>query len=297
MLLSKQTISKPFTKERMPNRIAIFTDLDGTLIRHEDYSFAPVKSLLRKLQFKHIPVVLASSKTRAEIEHYRREMKLADPFIVENGGAIVIPNNYFETRYLRRHQAHVRSYADSSCVELGRPYAELVQALNEIQAETQVPLIGFHEMDLDQIIQHTGLDRRQARLAAQREYDEPFLIPGDPTPGTVRKVRQQATRQGFRVVKGGRFYHLTGKSNKGRAVRILIQLYRMAHQIQVFIGLGDSENDLSLLQNVTVPILMAKSDGTFDATILRRMPGVKRALAGPAGWLQIVSALLRQQTT
>ena len=53
----------------MPNRIAIFTDLDGTLIRHEDYSFAPVKALLRKLQFKHIPVVLASSKTRAEIEH------------------------------------------------------------------------------------------------------------------------------------------------------------------------------------------------------------------------------------
>jgi mannosyl-3-phosphoglycerate phosphatase len=281
----------------MPNRIAIFTDLDGTLIRHEDYSFAPVKSLLRKLQFKHIPVVLASSKTRAEIEHYRREMKLADPFIVENGGAIVIPKDYFESRYLRRHQVHLRSQANSVCVELGRPYAELVQALTEIRAEARVPLVGFHEMDLDQIIEHTCLNRQQARLAAQREYDEPFLISGNPSPETVRKVRQLAIRQGFRVVKGGRFYHLTGKSNKGRAVRVLIQLYRMAHQIQVFIGLGDSENDLSLLQNVTIPILMAKQDGTFDATILRRMPSVKRALAGPVGWLQIVSTLLQQQTT
>lgn len=281
----------------MQNRIVIFTDLDGTLIRHEDHSFAPVRSLLRKLQFRHIPVVLASSKTRAEIEHYRGEMNLADPFIVENGGAIVIPKDYFEPRYLRRYQTYVSSEANSICVKLGRPYAELVQALKEIGAEARVPLVGFHEMNLDQIIQHTGLDRRQARLAAQREYDEPFLIPGNPSAGTVRKVRQLAIRRGFRVVKGGRFCHLTGKSNKGRAVRILIQLYRMAHQIPVFIGLGDSENDLSLLQNVTVPILMAKPDGTFDATILRRMPGAKRALAGPAGWLQIVSALLRQQTT
>jgi mannosyl-3-phosphoglycerate phosphatase len=256
-----------------------------------------VKSLLRKLQFKHIPVVLASSKTRAEIEHYRREMKLADPFIVENGGAIVIPKNYFEPHHLRRHQAHVRSQVNTVCVELGRPYAELVQALAEIRAEARVPLVGFHEMDLDQIIEYTGLDRQQARLAAQREYDEPFLISGSASAVTVRKVRQVATRRGFRVAKGGRFYHLTGKSNKGRAVRVLIQLYRKAHQIEVFIGLGDSENDLSLLQNVTIPILMAKPDGSFDATILRRMPGVTRALAGPVGWLQIVSTLLRQQTT
>ena len=80
-------------------------------------------------------------------------------------------------------------------------------------------------------------------------------------------------------------------------MRILMQLYRMAYQIQVFIGLGDSENDLSLLESVNVPVLMAKPDGTFDARILERIPSVKRALAGPAGWLQIVSALLRQQST
>ena len=248
------------------------------------------------LRSMHIPVILASSKTRAEIEYYRDKMKLGDPFIVENGGAIVIPKDYFEPRYLRRHQTHVNREANSICLKLGRPYTELVRALKEIRAEARVALVGFHEMDLDQIIEHTGLDRRQARLAAKREYDEPFVISGNPLPETVRKVRQLAIHRGFRVVKGGRFCHLTGKSNKGRAVRILMQLYRKAHQIQVFIGLGDSENDLSLLQNVTVPVLMAKPDGTFDATILRRMPGVKRALAGPVGWLQVVSTLLQQQT-
>ncbi len=281
----------------MPNRIAIFTDLDGTLIRHEDYSFAPVKSLLRKLRSKRIPVILASSKTRAEMEHYRREMNLADPFIVENGGAIVIPQDYFEPRYLRRHQAHLHNHGKYACVELGRPYEELVTVFVELRSQASVPLLGFHQMDLNQIVQHTGLDRQQAKLAARREYDEPFLILGSPSPGAVRKVKHLAAERGCRVVKGARFYHLTGKSTKGRAVRVLMQLYRMAQQIQLFIGLGDSENDLSLLESVNVPILMAKPDGTFDATILRRIPSVKRALAGPAGWLQIVSALLRQQAT
>lgn len=280
----------------MPNRFAIFTDLDGTLIRHEDYSFAPVRPLLDKLQVKRIPVILASSKTRAEIEYYRREMKLADPFIVENGGAVVIPVNYFQPRYLRTYQTHLRDLENYTCIELGRPYSELANVLVQVCSEARVPLIGFHQMDLEQIVQHTGLDTQQAERAAQREYDEPFLI-GDSSPGAVRTVKRLATLRGCRVVRGGRFYHLTGKSNKGRAVRILMQLYRMAYQIQVFIGLGDSENDLSLLESVNVPVLMAKPDGTFDARILERIPSVKRALAGPAGWLQIVSALLRQQST
>jgi mannosyl-3-phosphoglycerate phosphatase len=281
----------------MPTRIAIFTDLDGTLIRHEDYSFALVKSLLRNLQAKRIPVILASSKTRAEIEDYRRDMKLADPFIVENGGAIFLPQDYFQSRYLRKHQAHLRNRGNYACIELGRPYAELVKVFVQVRSEAHVPLVGFHEMDLDQIVQHTGLDRQQAQLAAQREYDEPFLIPGNPSPATVRTVKRLAAQRGCRVVKGGRFYHLTGKANKGRAVRMLMQLYRMAHQIQIFIGLGDSENDLSLLESVNVAVLMAKPDGTFDPTVLQRMPSVRRALAGPAGWLQTVSALLRQQVT
>jgi mannosyl-3-phosphoglycerate phosphatase len=281
----------------MSTRIAIFTDLDGTLIRHEDYSFALVKSLLRNLQAKRIPVILASSKTLAEIEDYRREMKLTDPFIVENGGAIFLPRDYFQSSYLRKHQAHLGNRGNYACVELGRPYAELLKVFVQVRSEAQVPLVGLHEMDLDQIVQHTGLDRPQAQLAAQREYDEPFLIPGNPSQATIRTVKRLAAQRGCRVVKGGRFYHLTGKSSKGRAVRMLMQLYRLSHQIEVFIGLGDSENDLSLLESVNVAVLMAKPDGTFDPTVLKRIPSVNRALAGPAGWLQIVSALLRQQAT
>ena len=58
---------------------------------------------------------------------------------------------------------------------------KIIQVLNQIRSEAQIPLVGFHEMDLDQIVRHTDLDRQQARLAARREYDEPFLILGRPS--------------------------------------------------------------------------------------------------------------------
>jgi mannosyl-3-phosphoglycerate phosphatase len=85
------------------------------------------------------------------------------------------------------------------------------------------------------------------------------------------------------IVQGGRFYHLTGKSDNGRAVRTLMRLYRAARKIQIFLGFGDSENDLSLLRSVNVPILMAKPGGSFDPEVLKRILQVRRTPEGPAG--------------
>jgi len=47
--------------------MVVFTDLDGTLLRHEDYSWLPAGPALAELRRRRIPLVIASSKTRAEI--------------------------------------------------------------------------------------------------------------------------------------------------------------------------------------------------------------------------------------
>lgn len=54
----------------MKNEFAmvIFTDLDGTLLDHETYSFAAAGEALEALTRENIPLILCSSKTRAEIE-------------------------------------------------------------------------------------------------------------------------------------------------------------------------------------------------------------------------------------
>lgn len=73
----------------------IFTDLDGTLLDRDTYSFEHSQTALRLIKGKGVPLILSSSKTRAEIEVYRRRLENNHPFVSENGGAVFIPKGYF----------------------------------------------------------------------------------------------------------------------------------------------------------------------------------------------------------
>jgi len=82
----------------MASCFVIFTDLDGTLLDAETYSYEAARPALAMLKKRQIPVVLCTSKTRAETEAIARRLGLKHPFIVENGGAIFIPQGYFFCR-------------------------------------------------------------------------------------------------------------------------------------------------------------------------------------------------------
>jgi mannosyl-3-phosphoglycerate phosphatase len=73
----------------------IFSDLDGTLLDHDTYSFEKEKDALHLLKDNDIPLVICSSKTRSEIEFWRKKLGNIQPFITENGGGIFVPRSYF----------------------------------------------------------------------------------------------------------------------------------------------------------------------------------------------------------
>lgn len=78
-------------------RIIIFTDLDGTLLHPNIYSFAKARPALNLIKEEGIPLVLCSSKTRAEMEVYRERLGNNHPFVSENGGGIFIPKDCFNS--------------------------------------------------------------------------------------------------------------------------------------------------------------------------------------------------------
>ena len=47
----------------------IFTDLDGTLLDHRTYTYEPALEALSVIKSHQIPLILTSSKTKAEIEN------------------------------------------------------------------------------------------------------------------------------------------------------------------------------------------------------------------------------------
>ena len=69
-------------------KIIVFTDLDGTLLHPRTYSFEAAMPALKLIKEKDVPLILCSSKTRAEIEVYRKKLDNQHPFVSENGGGI-----------------------------------------------------------------------------------------------------------------------------------------------------------------------------------------------------------------
>lgn len=273
----------------MPNLI-VFTDLDGSLLDGTTYSYEAATPALTALYEQGIPLVLVSGKTRAEMEPIRQRLDNRDPFIVENGGAVFVPHGLFDFPLER-----IRTKAPYEVIELGLPYHMLREVLKQIEHAVETPLQGFGDLSVEAIMQATGLPHADAILSKQREYDEPFLLQGPQA--LIEEVCRQIVTRGLRWTKGGRLFHLMGENDKGEAASILLRYYhrqqRMsgpAERIET-VGIGDSINDASLLAMVDYPILVQKSDGSYDPDIqlsgMIRAPGI-----GPAGWNDAVLELL-----
>jgi mannosyl-3-phosphoglycerate phosphatase len=268
-------------------RLIVFTDLDGTLLDQNTYSHRASLPALRKLQALKMPVILCSSKTRAEIEPLWHELSLEDPFIVENGGAICLTPDYFPSAV-----GNARPDTKLYILELGSRIGELRAGLAEAARRLHVRVRSFGDMNAAEIAELTGLTRHQAQAAAQREYDEPFLID---EPSRERMLATALRMRGFTVTKGDRFFHLSRGSDKGKAARLLMELYRKSGAALMSVGLGNSANDLPLLLAVERPILIRNPDRSWDSTITQNIPGIRKTMTiGPDGWAESVEKLLAE---
>jgi mannosyl-3-phosphoglycerate phosphatase len=254
-------------------RKIIFTDLDGTLLDHDTYSYAEAGEALALVKEQGIPLVICSSKTRAEIEQYRDELNLCHPFISENGGGIFVPEETFSFEF-----DSARIVDNYRVLELGTRYEMLRRAIEDFRRQG-LGIKGFGDMTAEELAKEAGLSVRQARLAKKREYDEAFrLLRGDPN-----KLVSLIRAKGLNQTRGGRYWHLMGANDKGRAVKILSGLYEKEFGVVVSVGIGDSENDFPMLDNVSRPYLVMRKDGTYAADAYIKIGGI-----GPKGWNRAV---------
>lgn len=255
------------------SRVALVaTDLDGTLLDHETYGFAAARPALDALRRAGVPLVLCSSKTRAEMEALAAAIGAPGPLVVENGGAIVEPGG--------------------TVLVLGLTRDRLLEELAGVAREAGVRVRSFAEMSVGEVAALTGLPEGQAALAMRREYDEPFVVEDPPgrDPEVDARLDRAARGRGLQVTHGGRLHHLTGPADKGQALRAIARATPAEGDV---VGLGDAANDLPLLLAVTRPILMPRPDGTVDPALAARLPGAERAPGpGPAGWSAAVLAAL-----
>lgn len=267
-------------------RYVVFTDLDGTLLDHHTYSYEQALPGLELLQQRSIPVVFCSAKTRAEQAVYRDALQLHDPFIVENGGAVFVERDYFN-----RPHTFTRSTNGFDVLEFARPCAEVRKILSMVRAELQLPLKGYGDMTLQEIVELTGLDEPSAALAAKREYEETVVT--QLSDADRERFRAALARHGVMMTAGARFISISTANDKGRATQALIEMFRREWGEIVTVGIGDSWNDAPLLSVTDLALQVQQPGGDWaDLPVdgIRKISGI-----GPKGWTLAMSQLLEAQ--
>ena len=264
--------------------IIVFTDLDGTLLDHSTYSYREAENALMSLRQKGIHLILCSSKSRGEIKIYRNKLSNNEPFISENGGAIYIPEKYgLKCKFNKADNGFL-------VIEIGTEYKILQSAFEKIKKETGINVKSIAEFTVDEITELTGLNREEACLAQKKEYSLPFIIDGSEE--DVNNIKEAIQLSGFNYTEGARFTYLMGGNDKGKAVNILVDIFKKNYpETKILtVGLGDSLNDLPMLEAVDKKFLVKKELGNYEERIkvddLNYADGI-----GPIGWNNAILGL------
>jgi mannosyl-3-phosphoglycerate phosphatase len=250
----------------------VFTDIDGTLVDINTAEYGKeTDKLIRLIKERNIPLILTSAKTRLEQNKIREDLGLSDPFIVENGGAIVIPKGYFpdyalrDIRYPFRDTQETKNEArdvnHEIVVELGKPADYIRAKLSDIRKKYGINFRGVADISVEKLSNLALISRDQAKRMAQRNYGETILqIQSEDIARFIKYVQED----GMKVIHGGRFFDVTVGTDKGIAVGILKKLFKDKFNNNVtFFGIGDSTNDIPMLNLMDIPILVQRQDSTW----------------------------------
>ena len=244
----------------------VVTDLDGTLLDHDNYSWEPAAQCVAKLREHDIPLVLASSKTLAEMRRLAGELELRQPMIVENGAAVAWPEGN-----------------DYRVETMGRPREELTDIIHQLRADHGWQFTGFADWSASDLADDCGLDLEHAALALDRHGTEPLVWKDSEE--SYNQFIAEIEVQGLRAVRGGRYIHVMGQFDKVDGLRMVAEALGKCRATSLkILALGDSPNDEAMLSaaDVAVQIRSRKSaEMKVDAPLL-----LQPTQPGPYGWAE-----------
>jgi mannosyl-3-phosphoglycerate phosphatase len=241
----------------------LVSDVDGTLLDATGRWALPPAALRATLGI--VPLVLASSRTLAELRLLHRVLRTDGAGIAENGALLTLA-------------------ADGEPVRLGQPAAVVRARLRAAAAEAAVSITLAEEADADTRAAR-GLGSRGAfRRAVTLRQASVLLVPPRLAPAAQAHWEAALAEQHLEVTTGGRWAVATIGATKGIAARLLRRmLERRDGVVPTLVGAGNDENDCSLLLAVDRALVVRDDQGRLHpllATIPHAEPCPRPGVAG-----------------
>ncbi|MCY4046365.1 MAG: HAD hydrolase family protein [Cellvibrionales bacterium] len=257
-------------------RPLIFTDLDGSLLSHDNYDWSPARGLLNSLQKKNIPVIPNTSKTHSELIALTANIPLSRHHIIENGAGAFLSKKLL---------GEADSNAIASCTSFDDTYWLIPFANDRLRLKGQIKkqithqsLRAFTDLSPTEVMHLTGLTYSEAILSQDRLFSEPLTVVDEKKCETDIQLLEAI---GLSIVKGGRLLHPFDTKdtdyNKGTAMQWMLNFFSRLHQEKfISIAIGDADNDRPMLEAADfsivipnhkhAPLKLTKQDGVFYAT-------------------------------
>ena len=266
----------------------IFTDIDGTLLDSRFPDMNKVNELVDMALQNRIHLIFCSSKTEQEQNKIKSQVYLHEPYIVENGAAIIIPIDYFKKTNLINSKISQNNYV----IETGGSANKIRSLLKKIRDNYDIDFKGVSDLTVSELSNITKLPQDYARRMMERKYSETVVQIDNKKFADFANIME---KEGLKVLPGNQYCDITMGNDKGTAVKILIDTFRKEFTNNViFFGIGDSRNDESMLSVVDFPMLVQKIDGSWENLQLDKLNRINGV--GPKGWEIAFELVLNQNT-
>ena len=266
-------------------RYLIFTDLDGTLLDHKNYSYGDNKKFISFIINNQNDVIFNTSKTFSESSDLLNELNLTNmPFSTENGALLYFPKNRFKKI--------------KNSLDYGRYWKIKIAKLSSLNwhkflLKKQKIFKFLIAQDLDSKIlkKYTNLDntiKMLKREASQIILWQDSLI-------NLKKFKYVVKHEkGGILIQGSRFMQISSVCNKRIAKNLISHVYDIQFHGKYSkntIALGDSKNDIDMLNSAKYSCLIKNPSGSFPKLRSNKKNIIKSSKLAPDGWSQVLYKL------